>query len=99
MSTVRSGLTASLLTSGNVLVAGGIDGSGTYLATAELFDPNAGTFTLTSGGLITARFLHTSTLLVNGNVLVAGGIGNGALTLAAAELFDPSSSTFSGTEA
>ena len=41
--------TATLLPDGRVLVAGGYDGKAD-LATAELYDPKTGTFSLTSPG-------------------------------------------------
>jgi hypothetical protein len=39
--------TATLLPNGNVLVAGGFDASTTPLASAELYDPNTGTWSVT----------------------------------------------------
>src|SRR2546426_3039919 len=47
MSTARYAHTATLLSSGKVLVAGGIDASGAPLASAELYDPAAGTWSTT----------------------------------------------------
>jgi hypothetical protein len=77
-----------------VLVVGGDDGS-VYLASAELYDPLARTFTAT-GSLATARIYQTATLLPSGKVLVAGGI-NGPTYLPSAELYDSAAGTFSAT--
>ena len=62
----RAGHTATLLTNGQVLVAGG-----GYIR-AELYDPVTGVWTYT-GSLVTERSDHTATRLPNGKVLVAGG--------------------------
>jgi len=91
--------TATLLNNGMVLVAGGEvpDGSGgfTESTSVELYDPNAGTFSITRS-LNQSRKNHTATLLGSGLVLIAGGNGlNG--DPATAELFDPSANTFSNT--
>src|ERR1041385_7501526 len=85
--------TATLLPNGKVLVAGGYNGS--YLTSAELYDPATGTWTAT-GSLSTARDSPTATLLSNGKVLVAGG-NNGSSYLASAELYDPASGTWTAT--
>jgi hypothetical protein len=68
--------TATLLQNGMVLIAGGnssLSGlpNGQALFSAELYDPTAGTFTLT-GRMNTSRERHTATLLNNGTVLIAG---------------------------
>ena len=91
--------TATLLNNGLVLLAGGQgpDGMGgfTWLASAELYDPTAGTFTQT-GSLNVARYSHTATLLSNGQVLIVGG-NNSTGDPAPAELYDPSTNSFSTT--
>ena len=55
-----------------VLVAGGFDNTFIASASAELYDPASGTWTITDN-LNTARAFHTATLLPSGMVLVAGG--------------------------
>ena len=88
LTTKRVFPTATLLTNGKVLVAGGGGDSG-QLATAELYDPAAGTFTAT-GSMITFRGGHTATPLPDGRVLITGG----SPFFASAELYDPSTETF-----
>ena len=78
----RGNHTATLLPNGKLLVAGGYTGA--YLASAELYDPTTGTWSVT-GSLNTARGNHTATLLPSGKVLVAGGYNGGYLT--SAELY------------
>ncbi len=95
LKTGRAVHTATLLPSGLVLVASGEDSTGNPLASAELYDPNAGTWSYT-GNLKTARYRHTATLLPNGQVLIAGG-GNVFNALKSSELYDPSSGTFATT--
>ena len=95
LNTARDSHTATLLSNGKVLVAGGVGGA--YLTSAELYDPASGTWTAT-GSLNTARGEHTATLLPNGKVLVVGGAnGNGGNYLTSAELYDPASGTWTAT--
>ena len=86
---------AALLSDGRVLVAGGGSdySGGKFLASAELYDPKAGTWTAT-GSMADRRNLLTATLLGDDRVLVAGGFGDNG-PLASAELYDPKSGTFS----
>ena len=97
MSAGRAGHTATLLSGGKVLVAGGVDPNGNVLATAELYDPNSGTFTLTAGKMNAQRYTHTATLLSNGMVLLTGGTDGTNSAVASAEVFDPSTGAFTMT--
>ena len=96
--------TATLLSNGRVLVAGGAaPGAQTFpypaLASAELYNPATGNWTFT-GHLNAGRLLHTATLLLNGKVLVAGGWSedhphNGIMS--SAELYDPATGNWTRT--
>jgi len=87
--------TATLLSDGTVLIAGGSDlANEETLDSAEIYNPAAGTFTLLSNTLNTARVGHTATLLNNGQVLIVGGYDPETGLIADAELYDPPSQTF-----
>ncbi len=86
--------TATLLTNGDVVVAGGYSSCGsscTGEASTEYFDPVADTFT-SAQPVATALAGHTGTLVPNGNVLLIGGI-NAGVTLAADQWYQPTSLT------
>jgi hypothetical protein len=88
---VREGHTATLLSRGTVLVAGGFDISkNVSLASAELYDSAVGIFAAT-GTMTVARWAHSATVLCNGKVLMAGG-GD-----VSSELYDPTAGTFAAT--
>ncbi|RKT09339.1 N-acetylneuraminic acid mutarotase [Streptomyces sp. 1114.5] len=91
---------ATRLSDGRVLVAGGISGTAQFpapgLAAAEIYDPTTGTWTST-GSMRTARWGH-SAVLVGTKVLVAGGTtirsAQSVKALNSAELFDPATGTW-----
>jgi hypothetical protein len=92
----REDHTATLLANGKVLVAGGYGTNNLTLASAELYDPVTGEWTLT-GALNTPRFYHEATLLTNGKVLVVGGGNGNVRALAGAELYDTATGTWTVT--
>jgi Kelch motif len=84
--TPRTSHTATLLLNGKVLITGGWDAHSPHsLASAELYDPVAGTFTAT-GDMTAGRSQHTAALLPDGRVLI---VGSGS-----ADVYDPSTGTF-----
>src|SRR3989454_4443153 len=95
MNFARSKHTATLLQDGRVLVAGGIGGGGTPVASAEVYDPAANTWTVT-GSLLMARSGHTASLLQNAAVLIAGGDSSG-VAQSSLEIYDPATGAFAFT--
>jgi hypothetical protein len=93
MASPRENQTATLLTNGKVLVAGG-DQYTQYsaLSSASLYDPASNTWS-PAASMTQARTMQAAILLGNGKVLVAGG--GYSLALASAELYDPVSDTWS----
>lgn len=91
LGTARAAHTATVLRSGQVLVAGGMADGGDGLASAELFDPlrNA---VQPLPSMAEHRIDHTATLLRDGRVLIAGGYDGRYLR--SLELFDPSTRRF-----
>jgi hypothetical protein len=96
----RFGQTATLLTDGRVLVAGGtcvgllqsgcpttIDPSGA-IAAAEIYDPKSDSWADT-GSMASERSLHTATRLADGRVLVAGAELAPDEVVGTTELYDP----------
>src|SRR5437016_4749327 len=90
----RAEHTATLLANGTVLISGGRDAADQPLASAEIYDPATGGFTLRASPLPAPVWGHTATRLGDGTVVIAGGTGDGGLPVAAAQLFDPATDTF-----
>jgi PKD repeat protein len=90
----RENHTATLISNGNVLIAGGWQGS-SHVAACELYDFSTGVWT-SGGTLATARQDHTMTLLPNGKVLVAGGRTGFTATSStvSCELYDPATNSW-----
>ena len=83
MTTARQGHTASLLSNGQVLVAGGNNGSSS-LSSAELYNGTSWSATTAMPAAVQA---HTASTLASGIILIAGGV-NGSTTTSAARLYD-----------
>ncbi len=96
----REGLTATVLSDGRVLIAGGTDYvSGFYsIAVASIFDPQTGSLTPT-GSMTPRRQGHSAVLLGSGQVLVVGGTPphDDRHSVNVAELYDPATGTFRAT--
>ena len=92
MAAARTGHTATLISKGRVLVAGGRDheSTGKSVRAAEVFDSMTNQWTPT-GAMATARSGHTATTLDDGQVLVAGGSEESLSGVAVntAEIYDP----------
>ncbi|GEM_PF-3569992 len=91
--TPRSGHAALALLNNNVFLCGGRDGSGTVLATGEVYDRTTGDWIATDNAMSVPRADHSVTLLTNGKVLIAGGVDAAGNTLSSAEIFDPGAGT------
>ncbi len=99
MHIARASHSSTLLPNGMVLIAGGFAGSGgeyNPYRTAELYDPDSGTFQSVAEMSI-GRSGHTATLLKNGKVLIVGGWTGRYDLRGSAEIFDPVTKKFAST--
>src|SRR5262249_17000215 len=89
--------TATLLTNGQVLLAGGLGGSPilSTVASAEIYDPATRSCSFV-GSMSVPRGAHRAVLLANGKVLVAAG-ENDFTNLPSAELYDPFTRSWTNT--
>lgn len=109
MNTDRAEHSGTLLTNGEVLIAGGWNGHAADSADdppwdplfTELFDPSSGTFKY-AASMSTTRIGHTATRLSDGRVLLLGGIpalqniDSQPAGIRYAEIFDPTTEMITG---
>jgi len=93
MKHARARHTATLLKTGNVLIAGGVSDTLT-----ELYDPSTDTW-FGSGNMATRRFDHVAVRLLDGTVLLAGGRTKNDMhdtqsITNSAEIYDPKTNTW-----
>jgi len=95
MSIQRLQHTATLLSTGQILIVGGGNQQTGVAASSEIYDETKGVFTV-SGSMLSPRQYHAAALLPNRKVLVTGGASDSTV-LSSAELFDPSAGSFTST--
>lgn len=99
MSVMREQHTATLLSNGEVVVAGGFHfdpSMNDSLSSAELYTPAKGKWS-TTGSLNTARYGHSAVQLISGKVLASDGVdqsSGGTFNLSSTELYDPATGTW-----
>lgn len=102
LSSGRLGHSATLLSDGRVLVAGGVEASGRH-GSAEVWDPSTDRWT-SAGAMLVPRTDHTAVCLADGRVLVAGGVHTSnmndpsglwtVLAVETAEIWDPATNAW-----
>ena len=85
----RAWHSATVLPDGRVFIFGGMGDGGTALASAEVFDPAAHTFTDLQVEGLTPRAGHTATLMTDGRVVLIGGVGADGNPSGEAQLWEP----------
>ncbi|MES0490613.1 MAG: kelch repeat-containing protein [Leptospirales bacterium] len=90
----RMNHSATLLSDGKVLIAGGEnDFSLMVYTSAQIYDPATGLFTET-GSMIRQREGHKGILLLDGRVLIIGGYNGAYEPLTDTEIYDPATGVF-----
>jgi hypothetical protein len=92
LGTGRYSHSATLLTNGKILVAGGKNASNAVLSSAEYWDPSTGAWSI-APSMPNVHAEHIALNLSGANVLVIGGTTNGSVALASTELWNGSTWT------
>jgi hypothetical protein len=80
--------TATRLSDGTVLIAGGQAATSNGVPDAELYVPASGTFE-SAGQMTVGRYGHNATLLPDGTVLITGGMSIYSQPVSSAEIYKP----------
>ena len=86
----RAKHTATPLRDGKILVAGGFDGAGKAIESAELWIPNTQTWRILPD-MHTPRHSHSATQLSDGRVMIIGGVGPDGAPSSSVEIWDSQS--------
>lgn len=86
MQSSRSFHTATLLSDGRVLIAGGYDQNGVPVATTEIYDPKTKSVQI-GPSLNSARARHAAVLLSTTDVAIFGGVGVGGAPTGTVEIY------------
>jgi len=102
MNTARFLHSVAILQDGRVLLTGGMKAGAIAQTSAEIYNPETNTFTLTTGSMSIKRISHVATALQDGRVLITGGrtatsVAAGGVVLKSAEIYDPVTDTFTPT--
>jgi hypothetical protein len=85
--------TATLLSDGRVLIAGGMERNGYWLDSAEIYNPETGHFSPTRS-MLSRRAGAMAVRLPSGKVLIAGGTDGSGSSLRTTEIYDPAGNVF-----
>ncbi len=100
LTTSRTNASALNLNNGLVLITGGGGGTiftPTPVASADLYDPCADSFSASTGTMSNERAFHTATELQDGTVLVVGGADAVLGINTSADVYDPNTDQFAVT--
>ncbi len=98
MHSARTLATGTRLSSGKVLVAGGLNAAGNLVSSGEVYNPTSNSWTPVSNAMSTPRALGSAVLLASGKAMIAGGASVNSpsvITTSAVDFYDPATNRFS----